>query len=50
MLYTILRDTSVSGLINAVSRYINDGWVPCGGMAIEISEYCNWYCQAMTKR
>ncbi|MDT4895533.1 MAG: hypothetical protein QOH25_610 [Acidobacteriota bacterium] len=46
MEYTVLKETTLERLMITVSQYINNGWRPQGGVAID--GYTNYY-QAMVK-
>lgn len=46
MEYTILKESTFDRLIITVSQYINNGWRPQGGVAVD--GYTNFY-QAMVK-
>jgi len=46
MEYTVLKETKLDRLITMVNQYINNGWRPQGGVAID--GYTNFY-QAMVK-
>ena len=46
MEYTVLKETTLDRLITMVNQYINNGWRPQGGVAID--GYTHFY-QAMVK-
>ena len=46
--YVIATGYSRANLCEHVSKYIDSGWRPVGGMVIDLSEDDKIYCQPMT--
>lgn len=49
MLYTILRDGEMDGLIKKVNKRIKSGWIPIGGVSICTGYGHAHFHQAMTR-
>lgn len=50
MKYFIVTAYAADMLEDAVNEYINNGWVPQGGVSCSLSENQDAYAQAMVKK
>jgi hypothetical protein len=50
MNYTVVENSTRTGLAELVKSYLRDGWEPAGGVAVLVSGAFRLYAQALIKR